>query len=164
MLDATETTEFTTDAPSAEAAVTKTQRIASEIDHAAATVRIADEAYAAADLPEPVRAALLLIGLRTTLIASDNRPATFSELASGKIPGRAPAKPKELDHRRLAIAIADTDKLAKEQGLKVSDPARKAILDDMKQKVAGYDAKAVKDHHKRAPVMIAYAKLVGEQD
>lgn len=142
---------------------TTKSRTSSTISDGAVTLQNPDAGpFALADIPQANHAALALHGLRQLLMNANNPNKTFADLVAGKTPGKSPAKPKELDHRRMAIAFANTDMAAKEQQLKANDPAWKMLLDDAEQRAAGLTGAEVKAEHKRLAVMIHYAKLVGE--
>ena len=142
---------------------TTKSRTSSTIADGAVTLQNPDAGpFALADIPQANHAALALHGLRQLLMNANNPNKTFADLVAGKTPGKSPAKPKELDHRRMAIAFANTDMAAKEQQLKANDPAWKMLLDDAEQRAAGLTGAEVKAEHKRLAVMIHYAKLVGE--
>lgn len=126
-------------------------------------------AYSLADIPAEHHAELALRGLRQLLINTDDPDAMFDNLRKGKIPGRTVAKPKALDPRRKAVALANADTEAADKGVKTYLPGGKKvspdyalILENCEQAAAAMSRADVTKAHKRAAVLIQYAKLIGE--
>lgn len=125
--------------------------------------------YPLADIPVQHHAELAVRGLRQLLIGSHNPAAMFKAIRDGIIPGRAVAKPKTLDPRRKAVALANADTEAAEKNVKTYLPGGKKIspdyaliLENAEQVAAAMSRADVTKAHKRAAVMIQYAKLIGE--
>ena len=86
----------------------KTRR-SGKIDLTTGVVTIDGAAYARNDLPANAQVWCGLHGMRRHLLNAKNPADAWADLVAGKLPSDGAAKPRELDNRRLACAMAHAD-------------------------------------------------------
>lgn len=123
-----------------------------------------------AQLPLPVLHALAATALKARLAAVKDPAAAYREMLAGAVPGRTPARPKPLDARRKAVALAWADEAA--DAAKEADktwrkflPGGKpsadfaVMLENAEQRAAGATKEVIAAEHGKRTVRHHYVDL-----